>query len=63
MRDAAMEGSRNLAHLGFFDTHMNRSTRVASIFTSVTNAATATEMVTLIHCFEAALKSAKIVKN
>ena len=41
MRDAVVEGSGNFDHLGFFNVHLNLSTRASNIFASTENAAAA----------------------
>uniref|UniRef100_A0A224YR07 Uncharacterized protein n=1 Tax=Rhipicephalus zambeziensis TaxID=60191 RepID=A0A224YR07_9ACAR len=35
MRDAVVEGSGNFDHLGFFNVHLNLSTRASDIFASL----------------------------
>ncbi|KAH7931957.1 hypothetical protein HPB51_029639 [Rhipicephalus microplus] len=42
MREAVVEGSGNINHLGFFNVHPNLSTRAYSIFAFVENATTST---------------------
>ena len=41
MRDGVVESSGNFDHLGFFNVHLNLSTRASNIFASIKNAAAA----------------------